>query len=294
MFQYTFCRGLLILVWLAVLLILPVQAIVIRHDVADKHYLASIADYPALATFYVDGAHGSLIAPRWVLTAAHTTFCLQPGSLIRLGSALYPVRRLYVHPEHQPGVSHDIALVELTTEVPDITPVQLYAKTDEAGQDLWFIGAGGTGDGKRGLTIDNVANRGQLRKAQNKVSKAAGPLLDFVFDQGEAALPLEGISGGGDSGGPAFLRHNQQFWLLGLSSRGANDHGSFYGGREVYSRVSFFLPWIEQVMQQTGPLKPVTLVPATLALPQLRRWPDGVTADNITQICQEISLTAKP
>ena len=275
--------------WLILLITMPAEAIVIRHDVADKHYLATVADYPALATFYVDGAHGSLIAPRWVLTAAHTTFCLQPGSLIRLGAALYPVRRLYVHPEHQPGVSHDIALVELATAVSDIAPVQLYTDSDEAGRDLWFIGAGGTGDGKRGLTVDNVANQGQLRKAQNRVATAQGPLLDFVFDQGVAALPLEGISGGGDSGGPAFLRRNQQFWLLGLSSRGANDHGSFYGGREVYSRVSFFLPWIEQVMHQAGPQ-----VPATLALPQLRRWPDGVTAENILQICQEIRLTAKP
>ena len=275
--------------WLILLITMPAEAIVIRHDVADKHYLATVADYPALATFYVDGAHGSLIAPRWVLTAAHTTFCLQPGSLIRLGTALYPVRRLYVHPEHQPGFSHDIALVELATAVPDITPVQLYADSDEAGQDLWFIGTGGTGDGKRGLTVDNVANQGQLRKAQNRVATAQGPLLEFVFDQGTAALPLEGISGGGDSGGPAFLRRNQQFWLLGLSSRGANDHGSFYGGREVYSRVSFFLPWIEQVMHQAGPH-----APATLALPQLRRWPDGVTAENIQQICQEIRLTAKP
>ncbi len=275
--------------WLAVLVASPSEAIVIRHDVPDKHYLATHADYPALATFYVDGAHGSLIAPRWVLTAAHTTFCLKTGSLIRLGTALYPVRRLYVHPGHQPGVSHDIALVELTAEVPDITPVQLYAQNDEAGQDLWFIGMGGTGDGKQGLTVDNVANQGQLRQAQNRVATAEGPLLEFVFDQGQAALPLEGISGGGDSGGPAFLRRNQKFWLLGLSSRGANDHGSFYGGREVYSRVSFFLPWIKQVMQQAG-----AQVPATLALPQLRRWPDGVTADNITQICQEISLVAKP
>lgn len=268
---------------------LAVQAIVIRHDVAEQRYLASLADYPPLATFYVDGAHGSLIAPRWVLTAAHTTFCLQPNRLIQVGADLYPVKRLYVHPEHTPGVSHDIALIELQTAVTRVKPVQLYSRGDEAGQPLWFIGAGATGNGLDGITVDNVANQGQLRKAQNKVATAQGPLLEFVFDKGDAALPLEGISGGGDSGGPAFLQRDGQYWLLGLSSRGANDHGSIYGGREVYSRVSFFLPWILQVMQQAD-----TQVTPALALSQLRQWPQSVTAQNLAQICQEIGLTKHP
>lgn len=275
-----------VLLWCSCVCSLAVQAIVIRHDVADQRYLASGADYPALATFYLDGAHGSLIAPRWVLTAAHTTFCLQPNRLIQVGADLYPVKRVYVHPEHTPGVSHDIALIELQTAVTQVKPVHLYRRSDEAGQHLWFIGAGATGTGRDGITVDNVANQGQLRKAQNQVATAQGPLLEFVFDQGDAALPLEGISGGGDSGGPAFLLRDGQYWLLGLSSRGANDHGSIYGGREVYSRVSFFVPWILQVMQQAD----IQVAPA-LALSQLRQWPHGVTAQNIAEICQEIGLT---
>ena len=43
------------------LLAAAASAIVIRHDVADKHYQAVPADFPPLATLYRIGADGTLI-----------------------------------------------------------------------------------------------------------------------------------------------------------------------------------------------------------------------------------------
>ncbi|GAA0860196.1 hypothetical protein GCM10009114_36430 [Aliiglaciecola litoralis] len=56
-----------------------------RHDVDPKKYAASWSDFPPLAQFYIDGAHGSLIAPTWIVSAAHTTFCTDPGTTILVG-----------------------------------------------------------------------------------------------------------------------------------------------------------------------------------------------------------------
>ncbi|MFT6992006.1 MAG: hypothetical protein ACJASL_004003 [Paraglaciecola sp.] len=61
------------------LLCTSVKAIVTRHDVHPSLYLASVSDFPPLATLYVAGAHGTLIRERWLLTAAHATFCLSTG-----------------------------------------------------------------------------------------------------------------------------------------------------------------------------------------------------------------------
>lgn len=76
-----------ILVFISMFLSLSVSAIVVRHDIDKEKYLASPDDFNPLATFYVDGAHGTLIKPRWVVTAAHATFCVNSGSYISLKMA---------------------------------------------------------------------------------------------------------------------------------------------------------------------------------------------------------------
>ena len=265
------------------------QAIVIRHDVDEKKYMASWQDFPPLAQFYIDGAHGILIEPSWIVTAAHTTFCTVPGSPILVGGKKATVKRLYVHPGHTPGVSHDIALMELASPITDIKPARIYKDDDETGEILTFIGAGGTGTGIEGQTIDNYENAGVLRKAQNTVDRANGPLLEFVFHRGENALPLEGIGGGGDSGGPAFIQQGDDYLVFGVSSRG--EFGSTigkYGNREYYSRLSYFKNWIDDViagaiMEPNDKLK-------AIALPKLKHLMPGLTEQNLPEICSDIQI----
>jgi hypothetical protein len=259
-------------------------AIVIRHDKADQLYLATSKDFPPLATFYIDGAHGTLIRPQWVMTAAHTTFCLFHGSWLNINQRLRQVKRIYVHPEHQTGVSHDIALIELIEAVTDVVPARLYPDGDELGQHIWFVGAGGTGHGKEGVAVDLVANRGQLRKAQNQVFTVAGPLIKFSFDAPPNALPLEGVSAGGDSGGPAYRIDKNQFSLLGVSSRGDSGAVGFYGSVDVYTRVSFFVPWALQLMDSVPEQRD------QWSLDKMRTLPEGLTSENLAEFCQQITL----
>ncbi|KZN52697.1 trypsin-like serine protease [Pseudoalteromonas luteoviolacea] len=264
------------------------SAILIRHDMEDKQYLAKPLDFPALTTFYIDGAHGSLIKPNWIITAAHTTFCLKPGTKIKTTQGSAIVKRLHVHPNHTPGVSHDIALVELSEPIHQVRPAKLYQKTNEAGRDIWFIGIGGTGNGITGITVDNYDNKGVLRKAQNRVEQAKGPILTFKFDNGESALPLEGISGGGDSGGPAYFKQGNDYYVMGLSSRYGGGPSEKYNSLEVYSRVSYFMSWITKVMKS-----PENSIKSGISLDKLKHLPGGLKPSDLPSLCKDILFSEK-
>ncbi len=260
------------------------HSIVIRHDVPDEQYRAQRDFFPALATFYIDGAHGTLIQPTWVLTAAHATFCLKTGSTINIGGQKTQVKSLFVHKGYQPGKSHDIALVELQASAQGVTPAATYQGDNEKGTSIWFVGIGGTGNGKTGQTIDSWDNAGVLRKAQNKVANATGAILEFIFEQGAAALPLEGVSGAGDSGGPAFTYENGQYTLIGISSRFYGGKLGGYGITEVYTRVSFFQDWIAQIIEGDSAAR------NKVARAKLHLLPAGLTPDNLEMVCADISL----
>ena len=262
------------------------NAIVIRHDVSDEEYRAELNTFPPLATFYIDGAHGTLIAPKWVITAAHATFCVASGSYISINNELHEVANIYAHPKHLAGVSHDIALIELNQPIENVKPAFLYSDENEQGQHVWFIGIGATGNGETGVTVSNADNSGVLRKAQNAVWQSDGPLLKFRFDEGAHALPLEGISGGGDSGGPAYQYMNGTFRLLGISSRGDSPSmvAGAYQSIEVYSRVSFFSEWINTIIHGDVNNR------YDQALPRVRNLMDGLTEENLPEICNMIGL----
>jgi hypothetical protein len=83
---------------------------------------------------------------------------------------------------------------------------------------------------------------------------AEGFQLRFTFDSPDSsnATDLEGISGPGDSGGPAYIKRDGILYVIGVSSgqdsRPSKTHkqGS-YGVFEYYVRVSHFSDWIRSV-----------------------------------------------
>src|SRR5262249_54492546 len=88
------------------------------------------------------------------------------------------------------------------------------------------------------------------RGATNKIDAADKEWLYFTFDSPETATDLEGISGPGDSGGPALIQVNGKLYIAGVSvwgNPGKNGRGT-YGAREGYTRVSSYYDWITGIL----------------------------------------------
>lgn len=227
------------------------NSIVIRHDVEDNKYRASTMDFPPLATLYKIGVHGTLIDPSWVVTAGHAIFCVEKGDKIMVGDQFVEVDSRYTHSAYLNGDENDIALIKLKSPITGIETAKLYRHTNEATQNIWFIGSGATGTGLTGQKDPAISgNKGALRKAENRIEKTSERELFFVFDKGNEALPLEGVSGNADSGGPAYKMIDGQYYVYGVSSRAdsPNLNVGEYGVNEIYSRISYHASWIDKIV----------------------------------------------
>lgn len=262
------------------------NAIVIRHDVPDESYSAVPSDFPPLATLYNIGVHGTLIHPQWVVTAAHAVFCMNPGQKIKVGDEIVTISNRYSHPDYQLGGEHDIALIELGSRISKVEPAKIYSNNDEKNAVVWFIGVGGTGTGSDGQTVGYKENNGKLRKAQNKIVKTTDTDLVFKFEKGANGEALEGVSGNGDSGGPAYIKNGSNYELLGVSSRADSwfyDVGE-YGVTELYTRVSSYKGWIQQVISANNHLSREQIATTN---PFLH---DGMEPKSMNDLCASIEI----
>jgi hypothetical protein len=232
--------------------------IIRRHDRPDSLYLELGRRYASIAHLYLptpkgaaDG-EGTLIAPRWVLTAAHVAMEVRPGHRVTVGAERYLVDSVIRHPDWTDEGPHDIALLRLATAVAGVRPARLYRDSAELGREIVIVGYGDIGTGLTGPE----GNDGRVRGATNRVDAATLFWLEFGFDPPDSprATPLEGVSGPGDSGGPAYLAGEAAEVLVGVSSgqssRATGGRPGRYGVTEFYTRVSRYVSWIEGV---TGP-----------------------------------------
>lgn len=247
------------------------SAIVIRDDVDDSKYRVPPSEFPALVDMPGEG-HGVLIAPRWAVTAAHTIPMHAELKQVVIDGIGREVARVIVHPGYkrpsqelidqalasgeailllvQLASSDDIALIELKQPVTDVTPVDLYRKSDEPGHVIKLIGKGATGNGSSGHD-PNGPNRTELRRAFNTVSSAHDRWFCHVFHEPASALPLEGTIGNGDSGGPALIQVGDHWLLAGLTSWKAvqgdvrTARPGRYGQTSCSVRLSHYAGWMD-------------------------------------------------
>ncbi len=226
----------------------PAAAIVARHDVDDARLLAAAERFAASVGQVLPDGNCTLIAPDACLTAAHVAHRAGTGTgRVRLGTETRAVRATTIHPEGEDDGRHppevDLAILWIDAPFDAAQPLPLCTGEDENGQRIWIAGTGDRGDGRGAPRLGD----GRLRAAENRIIDAGPRRLFFRFDEPPAGEPLEGVSGPGDSGGPALLERDGALCLAGVSS-GAQGEPGRYGVSEVYVRVSRYVDWIRAAL----------------------------------------------
>lgn len=284
---FSFRRGIFALI---ILLASSGQSVVIRHDRTLEETVTFGAQFNTVCAIdATEGWFGSgtLIAPDWVLTAAHVVRAdadnYSQALSVYIDGTSIAADQWFSHPSYDYNDNYsryDIALVHLSTPVDWISPTPLFSGTLAIGDLVSFAGYGDYGTGLTGA----AEYGGYLRGAQNVVDAFGGVdqqlsvgddtdnLANFASHQffidfdapdqdgpiGGSAIDFEGDSAPGDSGGGWFIEQDGTYYLTGLTTGGFLTN-CVYGDLAYNLNTSDFNSWIYESIPEPGTLSLIGL-----------------------------------
>jgi hypothetical protein len=211
----------------------------------------------------VGGGSGSLIAPGWILTAAHVIEAFQAGEGVECDGHRREISETFLIPTRLgdgSGDRADIGLVRLDEPIEGIAPALLYDGHDEL--ELTTKASGRTavivGTGYFGSAIEETTGfDGQRRAVTNRIIHQDADWLLTVLNRPPGGTDLEGIQGPGDSGGPILVHTDAGYRLAGVGSYSeyiaVEPETGLYGAVDHYARVSTHRTWIESMIGVVDP-----------------------------------------
>ncbi len=237
-----------------------------RHDKDDSDFIKLAKQFENyVCLLNLPDCEGTIIADQWVVSAAHCAigivnkFNNGRKHFVIINDAEIEVDKVimyknWANPEADNSTLKDIALLHLKTKPIGAMQAKLYVEEDELDKLIYMVGRGDKGDGLVGVN----GNDGKQRGATNRIETATGNWLTWTFDHPDTKTKYlteyEGISGPGDSGGPAFILKNDTVYLAGISSWQDTKDGpeGLYGVVENYTRVSQYIQWLREEMAGTN------------------------------------------